>query len=217
MTERVRTSFGFASTTDEVLAGMELSGKPAIETGASSGIGVETARALAGVGADVVLAVRRVDAGEQVAAQIVGSTGNPSVTACPLDLADLGSVREFVETWQGPLHILVNNAGIMALLDLTRTAQGREIQFATNFLGHFALTTGLYEALAEAAGASVVSVTLVWPLRGAAATRPLWCATDVARDVMALVAYGCPPAASWQRDSPEVLAHPAALTARGDG
>ncbi|MDH6462921.1 NAD(P)-dependent dehydrogenase (short-subunit alcohol dehydrogenase family) [Micromonospora sp. A200] len=68
------------------------------------------------------------------------------------------SVRRFVARWDQPLHILVNNAGIMALPELERTRQGWELQFATNYLGHFALTVGLHEALAAARGARVVSV-----------------------------------------------------------
>jgi NAD(P)-dependent dehydrogenase (short-subunit alcohol dehydrogenase family) len=159
MTNILRVPFGFATTTDEVLAGVDLSGQRAIVTGATSGIGVETARALAKAGAGVVLAVRRLDAGDQVAAEIARSTGNPDVTALPLDLADQGSVREFVAGWQGPLHMLVNNAGILALPELNRTPEGWEMQFATNFLGHFALTIGLHDALAAAGGARLVSVS----------------------------------------------------------
>ncbi|GII31559.1 oxidoreductase [Planotetraspora mira] len=159
MTESSHTPFGFASTTDEVLAGVDLSGTRALVTGASSGVGIETARALAAAGADVVLGVRNVDAGRRTAARISESTGNPAVSVGHLDLADVGSVRAFAGAWDGPLHMLVNNAGIMALPELTRTPQGREMQFAVNFLGHFALTLGLHGALARAEGARVVSVS----------------------------------------------------------
>jgi NAD(P)-dependent dehydrogenase (short-subunit alcohol dehydrogenase family) len=159
MTETPQTPFGFASTADEVLAGVDLSGTRAVVTGASSGVGIETARALAGAGASVVLGVRNVDAGRRTAAQISESTGNPAVSVGHLDLADLGSVRTFAGAWDGPLHMLVNNAGIMALPELTRTPQGREMQFAVNFLGHFALTLGLHDALARAEGARIVSVS----------------------------------------------------------
>src|SRR5882672_2501960 len=75
-----------------------------------------------------------------------------------LELADPVSVRSFVSTWDGPLHILVNNAGVMAS-PLMRTAQGWEMQFATNHLGHFGLTLGLEPFLREAGGARVVSVS----------------------------------------------------------
>jgi NAD(P)-dependent dehydrogenase (short-subunit alcohol dehydrogenase family) len=150
----ITTPFGFQSTAAEVIAGVDLSGKRAIVTGASSGIGVETARALAGAGAEVTLAVRDTAAGERVAQEIGGRVG-----VAPLDLSDLSSVRAFVEAWSGPLHILVNNAGVMAIQELTMSASGHEMQFATNHLGHFALATGLHGALAAAGGARIVSVS----------------------------------------------------------
>ena len=109
--ETLMTRFGFASTADEVLVDVDLSVKRAVVSGAASGIGVETARALASVGAAVVLAVRRPQAAEPVAAGITASTGNKAVTVQRLDLADQTSVTGFVDGWEGPLHILVNNAG----------------------------------------------------------------------------------------------------------
>ncbi|WP_327289377.1 SDR family NAD(P)-dependent oxidoreductase [Streptomyces sp. NBC_01198] len=153
------TPFGFASTAGEVLAGLDLTGRRALVTGATSGVGTETARALAAAGAEVVLGVRDAAAGRRTAEAISASTGNATVTAGRLDLADLGSVRDFAAGWDGPLHMLVNNAGIMAPPELTRTPQGRELQFAVNFLGHFALTTALHPALARAGGARVVSLS----------------------------------------------------------
>ena len=155
----ITTPFGFGSSAAQVVAGIDMTGKRAIVTGASSGIGIETARALAGAGAEVTLAVRRAEAGEEVAAAIRGSTGNSAVSARRLDLSDQGSVGQFVADWEAPLHILVNNAGIMALPVLERTREGWEMQFATNFLGHFALTVGLHSALAAARGARIVSVS----------------------------------------------------------
>jgi NAD(P)-dependent dehydrogenase (short-subunit alcohol dehydrogenase family) len=157
--ERFITPYDFHTTADEVVEGVDLSGKRAIITGGASGIGVETARALASVGAAVTLAVRNVEAGRRVAAEIAAKTGNTKVTAAPLELTDRSSVTAFVEAWQGPLHILVNNAGIMALRELHRTVEGWESQFATNYLGHFNLTRGLHAALAEAGGARIVSVS----------------------------------------------------------
>lgn len=152
--------FGFTTTAAEVLAEVDLAGKRAVITGATSGIGVETARALAAAGAEVVLAVRRIDAGNQTAAQISAATGNPAVTAARLDVADLSSVRDFVSAFDGrSVHMLINNAGVMALPELSRTREGHEMQFATNYLGHFALTLGLHPALAAAGGARVVSVS----------------------------------------------------------
>ena len=156
---RITTPFGFTSTAAEVIAGVDLSGKRAIVTGASSGIGVETARALASAGAAVTLAVRDTSAGERVAADIRGSTGNPSVDVGALDLSDLSSVAAFVRGWSGPLDTLVNNAGVMAIQELTMSSSGHEMQFATNHLGHFALALGLHDALAASGNARVVSVS----------------------------------------------------------
>ena len=154
------TPFGFSSTAADVLADVDLSGRRAVITGATSGIGVETARALAAAGATVVLGVRRLDAGRRIAAEITASTGNDAVLAELLDVADLSSVREFAaRIGNEPVHMLINNAGIMALPELTRTEQNREMQFATNYLGHFALTVGLHPALKAAGGARVVSVS----------------------------------------------------------
>ena len=154
------TPFGADSTAAEVIAGVDLTGKRAIVTGAASGIGVETARALAGAGARVTLAVRDVQAGRHLAAELGEGT---SVAA--LDLADLSSVDEFVAAWHGPLHILVNNAGVMAVQERTTSPSGHELQFATNHLGHFALAICLHEALASAHGARIVSVSSSGHLR----------------------------------------------------
>jgi NAD(P)-dependent dehydrogenase (short-subunit alcohol dehydrogenase family) len=158
MTDRITTPFNAESTAAEVIAGIDLTGRRAIVTGGASGIGVETARALAGAGAEVTLAVRNLEAGERTAADIIHGTGNKQVLVAPLDLADQASVAALAAGWDGPLHILVNNAGIMAS-PLMRTPQGWEMQFATNHLGHFALATGLHRALAAAGGARIVSVS----------------------------------------------------------
>lgn len=159
--ELLTTPFGATSTAAEVSAGVDLTGKTAIVTGGSSGIGVETARALAASGAAVTLAVRSVEAGERTARDISATTGNRAVTVAELDLADHASIARFVADWQGPLDILVENAGIMALPDLHRSPEGWELQFATNHLGHFALATGLHDALDAAGSARVVVVSSV--------------------------------------------------------
>ena len=164
--DRLTTPFGFRSTAMDVVRGVDLSGKRAVVTGGASGIGVETSRALAAAGAEVTIAARRLDAAETVAAELRESTGNASVLVRPLDLVDPDSVADFAADWKGPLHILVNNAGIMALPELERTSEGWEMQFATNYLGHFALTLGLYDALASADGARVVSVSSSAHTRG---------------------------------------------------
>ncbi|MEU5691947.1 SDR family NAD(P)-dependent oxidoreductase [Actinosynnema sp. NPDC020468] len=153
----IDTPFTGESTAAEVVEGIDLTGRRVVVTGGASGIGVETARALAGAGAEVTLAVRDPVAGERTAADIESTTGR-RVHVAPLDLADLASVRAFAAAWEGPLHVLVNNAGVMASPE-TRTPQGWELQFATNHLGHFALATGLYPALAAAGDARVVSVS----------------------------------------------------------
>lgn len=153
------TPFGAQSTAAEVVHGVSLAGTRAIVTGAASGIGIETARALAAAGAEVTLAVRDLRAGARVAGQIAASTGRPAPHVEALDLTDRTSIARFVAAWDGPLDVLVNNAGIMALPELQYTAAGWEMQFATNHLGHFALTLGLHDALAQARGARVVSVS----------------------------------------------------------
>jgi NAD(P)-dependent dehydrogenase (short-subunit alcohol dehydrogenase family) len=163
--ERIRTPFGYETTAAEVVEAVDLTGKRAIVTGGASGIGVETARALAGVGATVTLAVRRTGDGEEVARDIRSSTGNDDVEVAHLELADLASIEAFVADWDGPLDILVNNAGVMAIQELTLTDRGQEMQFATNHLGHFALAVGLHDALAEAEGARIVSVSSSGHLR----------------------------------------------------
>jgi NAD(P)-dependent dehydrogenase (short-subunit alcohol dehydrogenase family) len=163
--KRITTPFGAESTAADVIAGIDLRGHRAIVTGGASGVGVEIARALASANAEVTLAVRSTEAGRRTAADIVASTGNAAVLVAPLDLADQASVAAFVAGWAGPLHLLVNNAGIMAAPEL-RTPQGWEMQFATNHLGHFALATGLHDALAAAGMARVVSVSSVGHLNG---------------------------------------------------
>jgi NAD(P)-dependent dehydrogenase (short-subunit alcohol dehydrogenase family) len=170
MTDAITTPFDATSTAADVIAGVDLTGHRAVVTGGSSGLGVQTARALAGAGAEVTLAVRDVAAGHRVAADLtadpdlIADTGGTVVVA-ELDLSDQGSVAAFGSAWTGPLHILVNNAGIMAT-PLTRTAQGWELQFATNHLGHFALAVGLHDALAAAGHARIVSVSSVGHING---------------------------------------------------
>ncbi|MGC1237527.1 MAG: SDR family NAD(P)-dependent oxidoreductase [Acidimicrobiales bacterium] len=157
---RVTTPFDRNSTAQDVLADVDLSGKRIIVTGASSGIGVETARALAHAGAEVTLAVRDVEAGGIAARDILLSSGNNSVQVARLDLSDVVSIRSFVATWLGPVDVLVNNAGVMALPELELSFEGHERQFATNHLGHFALTVALHQALLAATdGARVVNVS----------------------------------------------------------
>jgi NAD(P)-dependent dehydrogenase (short-subunit alcohol dehydrogenase family) len=155
--------YGAETTAAEIVQDVDLHGRRAVVTGASSGIGVETARALASTGAEVTLAVRNVEAGKKVADGIAEKlpSGAAAVQVAPLDLADPASIAAFVRAWTEPLHILVNNAGVMALPKLTLSPAGYEMQFATNHLGHFALTTGLHQWLAAAGPARVVAVSSI--------------------------------------------------------
>jgi NAD(P)-dependent dehydrogenase (short-subunit alcohol dehydrogenase family) len=155
----IRTPFGFDSTALEVVDGIDLSGKRAIVTGGASGIGIETARALASAGAEVTIAARNAGAAEKVAADVKRSTGNERVHVGALELVDRDSIGGFVRSWDGPLDILINNAGVMAIPELRLTPAGWELQFATNHLGHFALALGLHDALAAAGDARIVSLS----------------------------------------------------------
>src|ERR1700752_3676809 len=158
---RLTTPFGFHSTATEVAAGVDLTGKRVIVTGGAAGIGIETVRTLALAGGEITLGVRRPGAARPVAEELRQATGNAALEVRPLDLSDLRSVQSFVDDWKEPLHILVNNAGIMAVPELEKTPQGFEQQFGTNYLGHFALTLWLHHALAAANGARVVSVSSI--------------------------------------------------------
>ncbi|MGI5128594.1 oxidoreductase [Pseudonocardia sp. CA-107938] len=118
-------------------------GRRVVVTGANSGLGLVTATRLAAAGAEVVLACRDVDKGAAAAAGIAGS-----VQVRALDLADLASVRAFAEGIDGPVDVLVNNAGVMAV-PFRRTVDGFEMQFGTNHLGHFALTGLLLDRITD--------------------------------------------------------------------
>ena len=146
------------NTAEEVSLGVDLSGKRAIVTGGASGIGLETARVLALLGAEVTLAVRDKAAGARVASEITRSTRNKKIQVLELDLSSKASIGAFVRLWKGPLHLLINNAGIMATPE-QRTKDGFELQFATNHLGHFALALCLQKPLAQAGNARIVCVS----------------------------------------------------------
>ncbi|MEU3499300.1 oxidoreductase [Streptomyces hundungensis] len=150
----IGSGFGTRSTTADVLAGVDLTGRLAVVTGGYSGLGLETTRALAGAGARVVVPARRRATAEAALADLAG------VEVDALDLADLDSVRAFADRFLASGHaidILVNSAGVMACPE-TRVGPGWEAQFATNHLGHYALVNRLWPALAEG-GARVVSVS----------------------------------------------------------
>ncbi len=156
---------------DVALKGKDLSGKTAIVTGGATGIGIETVRALAGAGADVVIAVRKKALGEAAAAQINGELGAERVSVGMLDLSDLSTVKAFTAAWGGkPLHMLINNAGVMACPQ-AYTADDLEMQIGTNHFGHFALGVGLAQALMNGAEAGrtarLVSLSSIGHLRSA--------------------------------------------------
>lgn len=154
-------AFGHGSTTSDVLEGVSLAGKVALVTGASGGLGAETARALAEKGAGVTIACRDLEKGEGVAKSIRETTGNSEVDVISLELSQPASVRACAEGWladHDTLHLLINNAGVMAC-PLGRTAEGWELQFATNHLGHFELTGQLMPALRKGAPARIVNLS----------------------------------------------------------
>jgi NAD(P)-dependent dehydrogenase (short-subunit alcohol dehydrogenase family) len=138
-----------------------VTGLTAVVTGANSGIGWYTVRALAGSGARVVLACRDVERGKQAADRIRAGNAAAELDVCELDLASMASVCSFGNSWNGRLDLLVNNAGVMAPPKPAVTRDGFELQFGTNHLGHFALTGLLLPALLEAPAARVVTVSSI--------------------------------------------------------
>ncbi|WP_082375181.1 SDR family NAD(P)-dependent oxidoreductase [Pseudonocardia sp. HH130629-09] len=147
-----------AATAADVLAGVDLTGRRAVVTGATTGVGLATARALAAAGAEVTLAVRDAEAGAVARDGIVADTGNERVAVGELDLSDQRSVARFVRLWDGPLHMLVHAAAV-AGAPLTRTVDDWELHLAVNHLGPASLTSGLHWALTAVDGARVVTAT----------------------------------------------------------
>jgi NAD(P)-dependent dehydrogenase (short-subunit alcohol dehydrogenase family) len=137
------------------------SGRTVLVTGANSGLGLRTAEALARKGAHVLMGCRDAARGEAARSEVTTSATGPKPEVVPLDLADLGSVRDAARSVTDAverLDVLVNNAGVMAM-PLRRTADGFELQFATNHLGHYALTGLLLPVLLRAEGPRVVTVS----------------------------------------------------------
>ena len=158
---RDASTFGPHTTTTDVLDGIDLRGRVALVTGGSSGLGQETARALAEKGAQITLTVRNVPKGEAVAAEIRSATGNLQVAVEELELGSLASIRAFARRFlarHDRLHILVNNAGVMAC-PFAKTTDGFEMQFGTNHVGHFLMTCLLVPALRAGTPSRVVSVS----------------------------------------------------------
>lgn len=151
----INSGFNAASTSKDVIRGIDLTGKYAIVTGGYSGLGLETAKTLAAAGAKVLVPAR------DVPRALASVAGIPGIEVEQMDLLDPASIHAFAERFLAtgrPLHLLINSAGIMAS-PLTRDARGYESQFATNHLGHFQLTRALWPALKQAKGARVVSVS----------------------------------------------------------
>ncbi|MEV6947978.1 oxidoreductase [Streptomyces sp. NPDC051172] len=149
------SGFGAATTAEEVIKGIDLTGRVAIVTGGYSGIGLETTRVLRGAGAEVVVPARDLERARTALKDV------PGAEVEYLDLLEPASIDAFAEKFlasRRPLHVLVNSAGIMAT-PLTRDARGYEVQFATNHLGHFQLVARLWPALVAAGGARVVTVS----------------------------------------------------------
>lgn len=159
----IGSGFHAKSTAMEVIDGIDLTGKTAIVTGGYSGLGLETVRALASAGAEIIVPARRPEAAHEELEHLPGQIG-----VAEMDLADLGSVRRFAEAFLEtgkPLHLLINNAGIMACPE-GRVGPGWESQFGVNHMGHFTLATALLPALQKAGGARVVALSSAAHIRG---------------------------------------------------
>ena len=155
----IRSPLAPRPTALEVVAGHDLSGKTAVVTGGASGIGVETVRALASAGARVTIAARNTDQAAGVAFAVGGD-----VNVGALDLADLDSVRAFARRWlsnNDKLDLLIENAGVMALPERQLSADGWELQLATNVLGHQLLAVLLAPALLAAAPSRIVCLSSI--------------------------------------------------------
>lgn len=151
MADRITSPFGMFTPAREVVAGHDLTGRTAIVTGAATGIGIETARALAEAGAEVVIAARKPELGAEAAASINATARGPGARFEMLDLSELASIRAFGKRWgDRPLDILINNAAVMAC-PLDRTKDGFEMQVGTNHFGHFLLGNLLAPALSAGA------------------------------------------------------------------
>jgi NAD(P)-dependent dehydrogenase (short-subunit alcohol dehydrogenase family) len=151
----INSGFNAASTSEDVIKGIDLSGKTVIITGGYVGLGLETTKTLASAGAKVIVPARSREKAEKYL------EGVENVEIEEMDLMDIDSVNAFADRFLAkgePLHLLINNAGIMAT-PLNRDAHGNESQFATNHLGHFQLTNKLWSALKQANGARIVNLS----------------------------------------------------------
>ena len=152
---------GFHTTTDDVLDGVDLGGKIALITGGTSGLGAETARALASKGATVIITARNSTKAEEVVADIRRETGNANISWEALELGSIGNIHAFATRFlkrHRRLDLLINNAGVMAC-PFAQTEDGFELQFGSNHLGHFLLTNLLTPALTNGAPSRVVMLS----------------------------------------------------------
>ena len=198
--KKIGSGFGSKSEASEVLAGKDLSGKVAIVTGGYSGIGLETTRALIDAGAKVYVPVRTP---EKVQANLADIDGEVIVDT--MDLGDLASVRAYadaVSQRESALHLLINNAGIMACPE-TRIGNNWEAQFAVNHLGHFVLTTALLPLLLNADGNISEQAKAMFKSTTQGCSTTLWAATSAAlADTGGLYCEDCDVANLATEDSP---------------
>lgn len=152
------------STSDQVAEnyGSFAEGKFAVVTGGNGGLGLETARVLASKGSNVVIACRSLKNGEEAVAKLLAENPEAKVSAMQLDLGSFSSIRQFASDYKAsgkPLHLLINNAGVMAC-PRTLTSEGLEMQFGTNYVGHFLLTTLLLDVI-KASGTAAVPARII--------------------------------------------------------
>lgn len=155
------SNFGKSTTTDEVLDGVDLTGRRVVITGAATGLGRESARALASHGATVTVLARSEERVAGARAELEASVPDPNAESGVVDLGDLSSVRAFADSYletHDAVDVLINNAGVMAC-PFGRTVDGFETQFGTNHLGHFLLTALLVPALLRGTDPRVVTLT----------------------------------------------------------
>lgn len=151
----LHSGFNAASTTADVIEGIDLTGKIAVITGGNTGIGLETTGTLAAAGATVIVPARDVEKAKR------NLRGIPNVEIAAMDLMDPASIDKFADSFLAssrPLHLLINNAGIM-WVPLRRDSRGIESQLATNYLAQFQLTARLWPSLKKANGARVINVS----------------------------------------------------------
>ncbi|KAK7270869.1 hypothetical protein RJT34_26360 [Clitoria ternatea] len=162
-TRKGASGFSSSSTADQVTHGIDATGLTAIITGASSGIGAETTRVLASRGVHVIMGMRNLSAAQDVKEAILKQNPTAKVDAIQLDLSSMASVRKFASEFISsglPLNILINNAGIFAT-PFTLSEDNIELQFATNYLGHFLLTNLLLETMKKTACESKIQGRIV--------------------------------------------------------